>query len=486
MSDTAATSTAKPLSLPSLLGVRALVVGDVMLDRYWYGEAERVSQEAPVPVVDVGGTEDRPGGAANTALNIVSLGAPCTLVGFIGDDEAGAALETRLSAAGVHCELIRVPDWQTVVKLRVVSQQQQLLRADFETRLPESGLVEQLQAKVQAHLAEATVLVLQDYDKGAIAKPEALIAAASKSSVPVVVDPKHKPLSRYAGAQLLKPNIHEFTLAVGAPDNHADLVARGARLAAEQDYGALVVTQGGRGMTVISAAGELRHIPARPVDVFDVTGAGDTAAAALAVTLSLGWSAVDCAEVANVASGLAVSRAGTVAITGPELSVALRGRSVASAGVLSRGQLRTAVQRAKQAGEQVVFTNGCFDILHAGHVSYLEEAKALGHRLLVAVNDDASVTRLKGAGRPVNPLDRRLKVLAGLAAVDWVVGFAEDTPEALLTELQPQILVKGGDYGPEQVVGADLVRAYGGTVKVLGLVDDCSTTAIVNRIADSS
>lgn len=482
-------SAVAPLDLPSLLAVRALVVGDLMLDRYWYGDAERVSQEAPVPVVDVSGTEDRPGGAANSALNIASLGAPCTLVGLVGDDEAGAALEERLTAAGVRCDFIRVPDWSTIVKLRIVSQQQQLLRADFEKPLPDAELASiqaQLQARVAAHLDAATVLVLQDYDKGVVTQPEALIQAATAAATPVVVDPKHKPLARYAGATLLKPNIHEFSRAVGKPDNHADLIARGSALAAQQNIGALVVTQGGRGMTVIDASGEQRHIPARPVDVFDVTGAGDTAAAALAVTVSLGWPAVDCAEVANVASGLAVSRSGTVAITGPELSQALRGRTAASAGVLSPGQLRAAVLRARAAGETVVFTNGCFDILHAGHVSYLEEAKALGHRLIVAVNDDASVRKLKGAGRPVNPLDRRLKVLAGLAAVDWVVGFSEDTPEALLADLQPQILVKGGDYGADEVVGAALVEGYGGVVKVLGLVDDCSTTAIVNQIADSS
>ncbi|MEM1229750.1 MAG: bifunctional D-glycero-beta-D-manno-heptose-7-phosphate kinase/D-glycero-beta-D-manno-heptose 1-phosphate adenylyltransferase HldE [Pseudomonadota bacterium] len=474
---------AQPLQLPSLRDVRCLVVGDLMLDRYWFGAAERVSQEAPVPVVDVDHTEDRPGGAANTALNIVSMGAACTLIGVVGDDEAGRALEARLTAAGVECDFLRADDWATIVKLRIVSQQQQLLRADFEASVP-AALADALQQKVQAHLAGARVLVLQDYDKGAIAAPEALIAAAQDAAVPVVVDPKHKPLTRYAGAAILKPNIHEFARAVGQPEGHADLVARGTTLSREAQLDALVVTQGGKGMTVISAAGEERHIPARPVDVFDVTGAGDTAAAALAVTTALGWPAADCAEVANAASALAVSRSGTVAITGPELANALSGGAASRAGVLSRGQLATAVARAKQAGERIVFTNGCFDILHAGHVAYLEEAKALGHRLLVAVNDDDSVTRLKGPGRPVNPLDRRLKVLAGLAAVDWVVGFSEDTPEPLLEALQPDILVKGGDYGADEVVGADIVRGYGGTVAVLSLVDDCSTTAIVNRIAE--
>lgn len=453
-----------------------------MLDRYWFGDAQRVSQEAPVPVVDVDHQEDRPGGAANTALNIVSLGAACTLIGVVGNDDAGQALEARLTAAGVECDFLRADDWATIVKLRIVSQQQQLLRADFEAPLP-ATLAGALQDKLAGHLAAAQVLVLQDYDKGAIAQPEALVQAAAQASVPVVVDPKHKPLDRYAGAALLKPNIHEFAAAVGQPTGHADLIARGEQLARDAALEALVVTQGGKGMTVIGPEGELRHIPARPVDVFDVTGAGDTAAAALAVTRALGWAPADCAEVANTASGLAVSRSGTVAITGPELAQALGGGGASRAGVLSRGQLATAVARARQAGERIVFTNGCFDILHAGHVAYLEEAKALGHRLLVAVNDDDSVTRLKGPGRPVNPLDRRLKVLAGLAAVDWVVGFSEDTPEPLLTQLAPDILVKGGDYGPDEVVGAAIVQGYGGTVQVLSLVDDCSTTAIVERIA---
>lgn len=473
------------MNLPSLQSVHVLVVGDLMLDRYWMGIARRVSQEAPVPVIEVDHTEDRPGGAANVALNVASLGARCTLIGVVGADEAGRTLEDRLTAAGVVCDFIVAEAWPTIVKLRVVSQNQQLLRTDFERPLP-PRYDEEILARVTAHLGSATALVLQDYDKGVLDRPPPLIAAARACNVPVVVDPKHKPLGSYAGADLMKPNVHEFQAAVGAWQDDAGLVEQAVRLCTAEGFNALVITRGGRGMTVVERSGEFQHIPARPVDVYDVTGAGDTAAAALAVTRSLGWDPIACARVANVASGIVVGKSGTASVTGPELARGLAGDDRQDRGILSREQLRDSVRQARARGQRIVFTNGCFDILHAGHVAYLEQARALGDRLVVAVNDDASVRRLKGVGRPVNPLDGRLRVLSGLQAVDWVVGFPEDTPEALLGDLQPDILAKGGDYRPDQVVGAEIVTGYGGEVHVLGLVDDCSTTAIVRRIQDQS
>lgn len=469
------------MKLPSLDSVHVLVVGDVMLDRYWLGAARRVSQEAPVPVVDVEHTEDRPGGAANVALNVASLGARCTLVGLVGSDEAGRILTDMLGAAGVQCDLITVDDWPTIVKLRVVSQKQQLLRTDFERPLP-ADPAEALAARVRAHLPDATALVLQDYDKGALQQPEPLIEQARRAGVAVVVDPKHKPFERYAGADLLKPNQHELEAAAGPWQDDEALVEKAAALCRRHRLRALVVTRSARGMTVVEPSGDHRHIPARPADVYDVTGAGDTAAAALGIAISLGWQPVACAQLANVASGIAVGKSGTAAVSGPELSLALAASPRADRGIMSHEQLLDAASLARERGERIVFTNGCFDILHAGHVAYLEEARALGERLVVAVNDDASVRRLKGAGRPVNPLDRRLTVLSGLAAVDWVVGFAEDTPETLLEALRPEVLVKGGDYGESEVVGADIVRRHGGEVRVLSLVADVSTTAIVDRI----
>lgn len=471
------------MELPSLEAVHVLVVGDVMLDRYWMGSARRVSQEAPVPVVDVEHTEDRPGGAANVALNVASLGARCTLVGLVGDDEAARTLTAMLSAAGVTCDLVEVPDWPTVMKLRVVSRKQQLLRTDFESPLP-VDLSDAVAERVKSHLAGATAVVLQDYDKGALVRPRDLVELAAAAGVPVVVDPKHKAFSSYAGARLIKPNQEEFQAAVGPWQDDEALVSLGRELCGHHRLGALVVTRGGRGMTVVEASGRHQHIPARPVDVFDVTGAGDTAAAALGVTVSLGWEPSACAQVANVAAGIAVGKSGTAAVSGPELAMVLAAAPRADRGILSRAQLQDAVAQARERGERVVFTNGCFDILHAGHVAYLEEARALGDRLVVAVNDDASVRRLKGSGRPVNPLERRLRVLSGLAAVDWVVGFSEDTPETLLAQLRPEVLAKGGDYRDDEVVGAEIVRGYGGRVRVLSLVEDLSTTAIVSRIRE--
>ncbi len=471
------------MNLPSLQGVHVLVVGDLMLDRYWIGPAERMSQEAPVPVVRVERVEEHPGGAANVALNVASLGARCTLIGYVGKDDAAEALVDRLTAAGVACDLVVVDGWSTVVKLRVVSQNQQLIRTDFESALiPGEDHRALLREKVIARLLDASAMVLQDYDKGVIEDPETLIGSAIAAGVPVVVDPKRKPFARYAGAAILKPNAKELEAALGSWDDDTDLVSLSAAACRTHRLGAMVITRGAGGMTVVAADGQHRHIPALPADVYDVTGAGDTAAAALAVTTSLGWDADRGAQVANVASGLVVAKAGTAAITGPELALALAGRHRVDRGALRRAQLEDAVAQARAAGERIVFTNGCFDILHAGHVAYLEEALALGDRLVVAVNDDDSVARLKGPGRPVNSLERRLRVLAGLASVDWVVGFSEDTPEALLELLKPDVLVKGGDYGPSEVVGADQVIAQGGEVRVLGLVEDCSTTAIVDRI----
>jgi D-beta-D-heptose 7-phosphate kinase/D-beta-D-heptose 1-phosphate adenosyltransferase len=465
------------MNLPSLANVHVLVIGDVMLDRYWQGDARRLSAEAPVPIVDIDSVNDRPGGAANVALNIVALGARATLVGAVGDDEIGRALTEQLTAAGVACDLVIVPDWRTILKLRVVSRKQQLLRTDFEDPLPDSAAWA-VHERAQRHLDAVSSVILQDYDKGALADPAALIAA---SPVPVVVDPKHKPLRSYRGADVCKPNAAELAAAVGGWRDDAQLLSRAGEVREQAEIAALVVTRGADGMTLIDDQGGT-HLPAAAVDVFDVTGAGDTAAAVLGITRALNWPMLEAVRLANLAAGIVVGKSGTATVSSPEL--ALAAESGVDRGIMTSEQLVEAVDRAKASGEKIVFTNGCFDILHAGHVAYLAEAKALGDRLIVAVNDDASVTRLKGKGRPVNPLDARLKVLAGLRSVDWLVSFSEDTPESLLSMLAPDLLVKGGDYGADEVVGADLVRSAGGEVKVLSLVEDCSTSAIIDRLSD--
>ena len=467
------------LLLPSLKNLRVIVAGDVMLDRYWHGDAGRISPEAPVPVVAVERVEDCPGGAANVALNVASLGAQCTLLGCIGRDAAGTALRRILEAAGVACDFVEVDHWNTIQKVRMVSRQQQLLRSDFEAPLPAEAAAA-LGSKLSAHLPSAAALVLSDYDKGALQSPAGMVAAAKAAGLAVVVDPKFKPFADYAGASLLKPNQREFNAAVGAAGDVHALGEQAQSLCRELGIGALVVTAGADGMTVVDG-GQVRHLPARPVEVYDVTGAGDTAAAALGVAAALGWPPLAAARLANVAASLVVAKSGTAAVNGPELAYAAAQAGM-DRGVLSQAQLLPAVAAARQAGERVVLTNGCFDILHAGHDAYLEQARRLGDRLLVAVNDDASVSRLKGPHRPVNPLPRRLRVLAGLKSVDWVVGFPEDTPEALISQVRPEVLAKGGDYRRDQVVGADQVIAYGGKVEVLGLVEDCSTSAVLDGL----
>ncbi len=469
------------LSVPRFDGHTVLVVGDVMLDRYWHGDNVRMSPEAPVPVVHVDTREDRPGGAANVALNVVALGAGCVLIGAVGDDEGGRILRAKLEAAGVQVDFLTVPGWSTITKLRVFSRQQQLLRLDFESPLP-ALLAAELLARVQRWIGNVDAVVLEDYDKGVLTNPEDVISAVLGQRVPVIVDPKFKSLARYRGATVIKPNLMEFERHVGVAGSDAEFELRARALMRAQAVPALVITRGAAGMTVLEAHQASVHLPARQVAVFDAIGAGDTVAATLAVAMAAGSSIASAAALANVAAGLAVSRPGTVAVSAPELVQAVSSDERGARGVLSVAQLERAVSAARAAGQRIVLTNGCFDILHAGHVGYLEEARRLGDRLIVAVNADASVGRLKGAGRPINPLPQRMAVLAALSAVDWVVSFAEDTPEELLTRVRPDILVKGGDYQLDEVVGAELVRAWGGEVRVLSLLDNFSTTAILARV----
>ena len=476
--------------LPPTVSARILVVGDFMVDRYWFGDTVRVSQEAPVPVVDVADVEDRPGGAANVALNIATLGARCVFVAAVGRDAAARGVRKRLEAAGVECDFAEVPAWQTTLKIRVVSQRQQLLRADVEAPLPES-VSEAVQARVAARLPDMDAVILEDYDKGVLAAPEALVECAKAAGVTVLVDPKHKPFTRYAGADVIKPNRREFQRAVGTWRDEAELAAKGEAVLERTGAGALVVTQGSEGLTVLRREGGASHVSGHDVQIYDRTGAGDTVAAALGVGIGLGWDLMEAARMANAAAGLVCAKSGTASVSGAEVNRALAKRkanaSLASSvdyegRVLTSEELLAAVAAARGRGERIVFTNGCFDIVHPGHVGYLEEARRLGDRLIVAVNDDASAERVKGVGRPVNPLRSRMGVLAHLGSVDWVVPFSEDTPERLLAAVRPDVLVKGGDYAEREIVGAGLVREYGGEVRALSRFEGCSTSSIIRRI----
>ena len=468
--------------LPSSPAVHVLVVGDIMLDRYLYGRTERISEEAPVPIVQVDGSEDRLGGAANVALNVVSLGARCTLVGAIGDDPNGTAVADLLDAAGVDADLVIVDGWRTTLKERVVSMRKQIARMDFEEPLPESAALD-VAKRVARHMAGKNALIVEDYDKGAIDRPQRILAAAAGLST--VVDPKFKRFAEYQGATLLKPNRREFRQAVGRWPDESELDEMGPALARSSGVDAIALTRGGDGITLFESDGRTEHLPALTIDVYDSTGAGDTVAAAFGVCAARGWTFSDSARLANVAGALVCAKAGTAAVGLAELNATLRNNVPTAPVASNRRQLAEAIRRARGQGARIVFTNGCFDILHAGHVGYLDEARQLGDRLIVAVNDDDSVRRQKGEGRPVNKLEQRMRVLEGLAAVDWVVPFSEDTPEALLEEIRPDLLVKGGDYAPSEVVGAAFVRSYGGDVRVLSEIEGHSTTKLVELIGST-
>ncbi|MBW8183119.1 bifunctional D-glycero-beta-D-manno-heptose-7-phosphate kinase/D-glycero-beta-D-manno-heptose 1-phosphate adenylyltransferase HldE [Shewanella nanhaiensis] len=470
------------VSLPAFEKAKVLVVGDVMLDRYWTGPTGRISPEAPVPVVQIKQIEDRPGGAANVALNVATLGGQVCLAGIVGKDETAEALTQGIQALGVEPKWHCVEDKPTITKLRVMSRNQQLIRLDFEESYPVEESVSLFQ-KSEALLDNVGVMVLSDYAKGAVTDPQAFIKLAKSKGVKVLVDPKGSDFSRYRGASLLTPNMSEFEGVVGAVSSEADLVAKAQTLLADFEIEAILVTRSEKGMTLITSEGPELHIPTVAREVYDVTGAGDTVISALATALAAGSELPQACAIANTAAGIVVAKLGTSTVSRIELIEALSlNQGESGFGSVSEDQLVYALEQAKLRGERVVMTNGCFDILHAGHVSYLKQAKALGDRLIVAVNDDESVRRLKGDGRPVNQVDRRMSVLAGLASVDWVVPFTEDTPQRIISRLLPDMLVKGGDYKIEEIAGGEEVIASGGTVMVLGFEDGISTTKIIENI----
>lgn len=469
------------IDLDTLPRARVLIIGDLMLDRYWHGDTARISPEAPVPVVRVRMNEERAGGAGNVALNIAALGARVGVIGAVGADEAGMRLEALLHQAGCATHLVRQVSAPTITKLRVISRHQQLLRLDFEEDLASLAPCE-LQRIFESKLEEAEVVVLSDYAKGTLRHPTPLIEAALKAGKHVVVDPKHPDFTVYRGATVVTPNMQELQAAVGPCRSDEDVVDKGHALMHSTGIESLLITRSERGMTLLRRDAPPLHLPARAREVFDVTGAGDTVVAVLATALAAGHDLGEAAQLANIAASIVVGKFGTATVSLDELHIELEGQTAPRHGVLDEDNLVHQAEAARARGERIVMTNGCFDILHPGHVTYLEQARALGDRLIVAVNDDASVSRLKGPHRPVNPLNQRMAVLAGLRSVDWVVPFGEDTPERLICRVQPDVLVKGGDYRPEQIAGHDCVVSHGGEVRVLGFVEGCSTSAVIEII----
>ena len=452
-----------------------------MLDQYWHGPTRRISPEAPVPVVKVEQESERVGGAANVAANIVALDVPVELVGGVGVDNAADSLYRLCQKSNIPTHFISNAAARTTIKLRVLSQNQQLLRLDFES-LDEKDNYDGLNEIFKDKLETVDIVVLSDYGKGFLGDCNTLIDAANRMGKRVIVDPKTKDFSRYRGAYLVTPNYAEFESCVGTCRNENEIIERGVRLCADHDIDEILVTRGESGMTLISPDRPALTLAAKSRDVFDVTGAGDTVCAVLASVLASGQDLTDAVVFANAAAGIVVGKIGTACVSREDLEH-VSGFGSQSSNLLSLQSLRLLANEAREQGQRVVMTNGCFDVLHAGHVNYLNEAKALGDKLIVALNSDSSVRRLKGNDRPVNALDNRASVIGALASVDWIVSFEASTPLELIKSIRPDVLVKGGDYSIEEIVGSSEVKAYGGDVQVLPYFEGLSTTAILDRIA---
>ena len=463
-----------------------VVVGDVMLDQYVWGEVERISPEAPVPVVRTVLRDEKPGGAANVAMNLAALGACVTLVGFAGGDREQDSLESLLAQEGIEPRLVAVPAHPTTSKLRVLCGHQQIMRLDSEST---DGFrtcdYERILAQSLSVLPQATVVILSDYAKGSLSESvcRRLIVDARLRDIPVLVDPKCNDFSRYRDATVICPNLKELSAATGEPASDVRAVLdAGQSMVKSLGLQFMAVTLGAKGIAVLRP--DLRfHAPAVVRHVYDVSGAGDTVIAVLALAMASGVAVETAVEIANAAAGIVVGKVGTAAITRDELLGALSQRLEVHPDekVVPLDRLRSRMALWRAAGQRIVFTNGCFDILHIGHIRLLEEARRKGDRLIVGLNSDTSVRQLKGPARPIVPAVERARVLAAMSAVDAVVVFDESTPLQLLLGLRPDILVKGGDYTEDAVVGAREVRAWGGRVELVPLVPEASTTRLIAK-----
>jgi D-beta-D-heptose 7-phosphate kinase/D-beta-D-heptose 1-phosphate adenosyltransferase len=468
---------------------RVLVVGDLLLDRYLWGKVERISPEAPVPVLNVAREEERPGGAANVARNLVALGARAACAGTIGEDGAGIRLVELLGGARIDARGIVVDrERPTPLKTRCIAQSQQMLRIDTEKAAPLSKKAEaELLRRLARAVRQADLVVVSDYNKGCLTRRvlAGIMKCAKARRVPVVVGPKGTGYEKYRGCTVVAPNLKELKLeaGLGAGASDAKLEAAALAMLRMTRCEAVLLTRGERGMSLFRAGQPPLHVPARPRQVFDVTGAGDTSVATLGFALACGASLDEAARLANAAGGIAVTKVGVAAVSREELIEDLAEEHHARPDkVLPLSDLLRRLAAHRRGAEKVVFTNGCFDLLHAGHARTLRFARAQGDVLVVGINSDASVRRLKGPGRPLLREADRAEMLASMEDVDYVVAFSGDTPVELLKRLRPDVLVKGGDYSRAGVVGADLVQSWGGKVAVAPLEKGASTTNLVQRI----
>jgi len=467
-----------------------LVVGDAILDRYVTGHVGRISPEGPIPVLRHEGEYDKAGGMAAVARNLARLNARVGVAAIVGDDEEGQRIRSRLADLGVHCAgLIADPSRPTTLKTRFVAAsqhaRQQILRVDREVTGPPSAEIEAALLDVVRHaLGRVTAVVLSDYDKGVLQGDlcQRIIEAARGAGVPVIVDPKGSDFTRYRGATAVTPNRKEAGEHAGLKiETIDDARAAAETLVSELDLDHCYVTLDRDGIFVMDREGQGVHTPTQPREVYDVTGAGDNVIAVLAYALAAGVDSVTAARLANIAGSLAVERFGVVTVGWDEIATRVAAKQGGIAKLVTSDVLTRLLRGARAAGRKIVFTNGCFDILHPGHVDYLRRSRELGHLLVLGLNDDASVRRLKGPTRPVNGLEARAAVLGGLAVVDYIVPFGEDTPAKLIELVRPDIIAKGADWADKGVVGREFVESYGGEVVLLDLVDGHSTTSTIER-----
>ncbi|MGC8490539.1 MAG: bifunctional D-glycero-beta-D-manno-heptose-7-phosphate kinase/D-glycero-beta-D-manno-heptose 1-phosphate adenylyltransferase HldE [Syntrophobacteraceae bacterium] len=481
-------------ALPDFRSTRILVFGDVMLDRYIMGEVRRISPEAPVPVLRIKERYEVPGGAGNVSNNLARLGCETSLLGIIGEDGDGALLRRLCVKSGVGERLLIDQTRPTITKTRIVAREQQLLRLDDEQpEVLSERVAAQLLESFEKSVAGFGAVILSDYGKGIFQTPgfcRSVISLAGKHGVPVFVDPKGREWERYRNATCITPNASELEeVAEASIEGEARLVEEAEKV--RERYGAewLLVTRGAKGMCLLGPQSSRLVIPTIAREVYDVSGAGDTVIAVLAACVAGGVDFPEAARIANTAGGIVVGKLGTQPITAAELQYGLQLEESGINGIRYAGKSGTLesagmqVQAWRSNGEKIVFTNGCFDLLHPGHIHLLEEARALGDRLVVGLNSDGSVKRLKGPKRPILAESDRLVLLKALSCVDLVVIFEEDTPLRLIEALRPDILVKGADYLPEQVVGREVVEAYGGRVALVSLMDGYSTTRIANKLS---
>ncbi len=477
--------------------ISILVIGDVMLDQYTWGNVSRISPEAPVPVVRVNSKSKVIGGAANVASNLAGLGCKVTLIGLTGNDDRGRDLTSICSDAGIQTDMVVDPDRPTTTKTRIMASKQQLFRLDEEETLLMSPSVSTLfLERIEAHLAGTSAVILSDYGKGTLNTPgtcSEIIQSCNRKGVPCLVDPKGKNWDRYKGATCITPNTSELEtiMETSLDDDHDMLTSTIKKVRDKYGLDFLLLTRGAKGMCVADSNDAPLFIPTKAREVFDVSGAGDTVIATLAAGIAAGLPVRKSAEIANSAAGIVVGKVGTRPVTAVELELALMpgNDKIQIPGYYtsaSADKARLQITTWQSAGDTVVFTNGCFDLLHPGHVDLLYKARALGSRLIVGLNSDNSVKRLKGDNRPILAEQDRAAILSALACVDLVVLFDEDTPLELLGLLKPDILVKGADYKLEDVVGKELVESHGGKVSLVPLVEGYSTTNIEQRILETN